>query len=89
MIIVQASSYGERAEILIAEVKDIFNSLSMSMEDGESISPLNDPHQRLWMVDNVERLGIEGHFQNEIKAALQYVYRSTVLPIAFKLLFMF
>lgn len=67
-----APSYGERDEILIAEVKEIFKSLSI--EDGESISPLNDLHQRLWMVDNVERLGIERHFQNEIKAALQYVY---------------
>ena len=83
----QASSYGERAQALIAEVKEIFNTISMA--DGESISttPLNDLLQRLWMIDNVERLGIQRHFQNEIRDALQYVYRSVL--IGFKLLIMF
>lgn len=82
----QASSYGERAKALIAEVKEIFNTISMA--DGESINPLNDLLQRLSIVDNVQRLGIERHFQNEIRAALQYVYRS-VLIIGLKLLIMF
>nr|AAX07264.1 terpinolene synthase [Pseudotsuga menziesii] len=66
----EESSYGDRAETLIGEVKEIFNSLSMT----GVVSPLNDLLQRLLMVDNVERLGIERHFQNEIKSALQYVY---------------
>jgi hypothetical protein len=74
----QAPSYREHAERLIGEVKDMFNS--MSVEDGELISPLNDLLQRLWIVDSVERLGIDRHFKNEIKSALDYVYRS--VPIA-------
>lgn len=62
----------ERGETLIGEVKEIFNSISV--EDGELITPLNDLIQRLWMVDSVERLGIDRHFKNEIKSALDYVY---------------
>jgi len=65
-------SYRERAERLIGEVKKMFNS--MSSEDGELISSHNDLIQRVWMVDSVERLGIERHFKNEIKSALDYVY---------------
>lgn len=68
----QESSYGERTERLIGEIKEIFKSLSM--EEGELLSPLNDLLQCVLMVDNVERLGIERHFQNEIKASLEYVY---------------
>nr|UNY86181.1 alpha-pinene synthase [Pinus armandii] len=66
------SSYRERAERLIGEVKKMFTS--MSNEDGETITPLDDLIQRLWMVDSVERLGIDRHFKNEIKSALDYVY---------------
>nr|QMU24002.1 TPS limonene [Pinus massoniana] len=65
-------SYLERAERLIGEVKKLFNS--MSEENGELITPLNDLIQRLWMVDSVERLGIDRHFENEIESALDYVY---------------
>nr|Q9M7D1.1 RecName: Full=Beta-phellandrene synthase, chloroplastic; AltName: Full=(-)-(4S)-beta-phellandrene synthase; AltName: Full=Agg-Bphe; Flags: Precursor [Abies grandis]AAF61453.1 beta-phellandrene synthase [Abies grandis] len=65
-------SYRERAEKLIGEVKEMFNS--MPSEDGESMSPLNDLIERLWMVDSVERLGIDRHFKKEIKSALDYVY---------------
>nr|AAS47697.1 E,E-alpha-farnesene synthase [Picea abies] len=64
-----ASSYRERAERLVGEVKEMFTSISI--EDGELTSDLL---QRLWMVDNVERLGISRHFENEIKAAIDYVY---------------
>eukprot|EP00253_Pinus_taeda_P006932 PITA_06932 len=49
----EAPSYRERANKLIGEVRDIFNS--MAVENGELMSPLNDLYQRLWMVDNVER----------------------------------
>jgi hypothetical protein len=48
---------------------------SMSVDDGELISPLNDLFHRLWIVDSVERLGIDRHFKSEIKSALDYVYR--------------
>jgi len=48
----------------------------MCMEDGELMSPLNDLIQRLWMVDSLERLGIDRHFKNDIKTSLDYVYRS-------------
>eukprot|EP01018_Ginkgo_biloba_P027642 Gb_00720 [translate_table: standard] len=34
-----------------------------------------DLFERLWAVDTVERLGIDRHFKNEIKEALDYVYR--------------
>lgn len=67
-----ASSYSERAEKLIGEVKNMFESLSV--EEGEVMSPMYDLLQRLLMVDNVERLGISRHFENEIKAAIEYVY---------------
>lgn len=63
-----ASSYSERAEKLIGEVKNMFESLSV--EEGELMSPMYDLLQRLLMVDNVERLGISRHFENEIKEPL-------------------
>jgi len=34
-----------------------------------------DLFERLWVVDTVERLGIDRHFKKEIKVALDYVYR--------------
>ena len=75
----QTTSYRQRADTLILEVKNIFNS--MSAEDGELISPLNDLLQHLWMVDSVERLGIYRHFKQEIKSVLDYVYRSVLLSL--------
>nr|F2XFA6.1 RecName: Full=(R)-linalool synthase 1, chloroplastic; AltName: Full=Terpene synthase TPS-Lin 1; Short=PsTPS-Lin-1; Flags: Precursor [Picea sitchensis]ADZ45501.1 (-)-linalool synthase [Picea sitchensis] len=66
------TSYLERADKLIGEVKEIINSISV--EDGELITPLNDLIQRLSIVDNIERLGIDRHFKNEIKSVLDYVY---------------
>ena len=80
MYVFQEPSYRERAEKLIGEVKEMFNS--MPLEDGESMSPLNDLIQRLWMVDSVERLGIDRHFKKEIKSALDYVYRSVALAFS-------
>nr|QHZ00920.1 terpene synthase 13 [Taiwania cryptomerioides] len=65
----EAPSYGERAEKLIKDVKDMFNALPVQS------SSADDLIQHLSMVDNVERLGIDRHFQNEIKTALDYVYR--------------
>ncbi|KAH9307961.1 hypothetical protein KI387_035872, partial [Taxus chinensis] len=61
--------YGERAEKMIREIKDMFNALPAHS------SSADDLHEHLSMVDNVERLGIDRHFQNEIKSALDYVYR--------------
>ena len=72
-ILLQAPSYRERADRLVEEVKELFNSIS--------ISPLNDLQQRLSMVDSVERLGIDRHFKNEIKSALDYVYRSVMVAL--------
>nr|R9QMR4.1 RecName: Full=(-)-beta-phellandrene synthase 1, chloroplastic; AltName: Full=Terpene synthase (-)betaphell1; Short=PcTPS-(-)betaphell1; Flags: Precursor [Pinus contorta]AFU73853.1 (-)-beta-phellandrene synthase [Pinus contorta] len=68
----EAPSYLERADTLVEAIKDRFNS--MGVDDGERMSPLTDLYQRLWMVDSVERLGIDRHFQNEIKSALDYVF---------------
>nr|UMW72399.1 putative (+)-alpha pinene synthase [Pinus nigra subsp. laricio]UMW72406.1 putative (+)-alpha pinene synthase [Pinus nigra subsp. laricio] len=67
-----APSYRERADRLIGEVKNIFDLTSG--EDGVFTSPLSDLHHRLWMVDNVERLGIDRHFKQEINSALDHVY---------------
>ena len=72
-ILLQAPSYRERADRLVEEVKELFNSIS--------ISSLNDLQQRLSMVDSVERLGIDRHFKNEIKSALDYVYRSVMVAL--------
>ena len=68
----QEASHRDRAERLIGEVKKMFNS--MSNEDGELISPLNDLIQRHWMVDSVERLGIDIHFENSIDNYIQQIY---------------
>ena len=76
----QAPSYHERGETLIREVKEIFNSISVE-DAGELITPLNDLIQRLWMVDSVERLGIDRHFKDEIKSALDYVYRLVIIAL--------
>eukprot|EP00253_Pinus_taeda_P014647 PITA_14647 len=62
-----APSYRERADRLVGEVKEMFNSLTV-------LTPHNDLLEQLWMVDSVERLGIDRHFRNEIKSALDYVY---------------
>ncbi|GLJ09977.1 hypothetical protein SUGI_0119460 [Cryptomeria japonica] len=58
--------YVERAQTLIREVKEIFNGMSTQN---------SSVHERLSVVDKVERLGIDRHFQKEIKEALDYVYR--------------
>ncbi|GLJ35267.1 hypothetical protein SUGI_0709720 [Cryptomeria japonica] len=64
-----APSYQGRAEKLIKFIKDRFNALPVQS------SSADDLFQHLSMVDNVERLGIDRHFQTEIKTALDYVYR--------------
>ena len=68
----QASYYREREDILIWEVNDLF--FSMYVEDGESISSTTDLLQCLLLVDNVEHLGIDRHFINDIKTKLDYIY---------------
>jgi hypothetical protein len=78
--VAQEPSYRERAERLKGEIKKMFRS--MSKDDGELITPLNDLIQRLWMVDSVERLGIDRHFKNEIKSALDYVYRPVTVALS-------
>nr|AFJ73570.1 2-methyl-3-buten-2-ol synthase [Pinus pseudostrobus var. estevezii] len=67
-----AISYHESAQKLIGEVKEIINSISV--KDGELITPSNDLLMRLSIVDSIERLGIDRHFKSEIKSALDYVY---------------
>eukprot|EP01018_Ginkgo_biloba_P004092 Gb_24809 [translate_table: standard] len=63
--------YRERAEKLIGEIKCMFNAINNGDGDGYLI----DLIERLLVVDTVERLGIDRHFQLEIKQALDYVYR--------------
>uniref|UniRef100_I3QDU0 2-methyl-3-buten-2-ol synthase n=2 Tax=Pinus subgen. Pinus TaxID=139271 RepID=I3QDU0_9CONI len=66
------TSYHERAQKLIGEVKEMINSTSV--KGGELITPCNDLLMRLSVVDSFERLGIDRHFKSEIKSALDYVY---------------
>ncbi|KAH9306202.1 hypothetical protein KI387_010606, partial [Taxus chinensis] len=68
-LVYQASSCVEHAETLVKEIKGMFNAMPTY-----SSSP-QDLFQRISMVDNLQRLGIDHHFQREIKAALDYVYR--------------
>ncbi|XP_059072438.1 alpha pinene synthase, chloroplastic-like [Cryptomeria japonica] len=59
----EAPLYAERCGGLISEIKDMFSA------SAENVSPL------LGLVDNIERLGIDRHFQKEIKEALDFIYR--------------
>ncbi|KAH9306198.1 hypothetical protein KI387_010602 [Taxus chinensis] len=65
----QATSHVEQAETLVKEIKDMFNAIPIYS------SSANDLFQSLSMVDNLQCLGIDRHFQEEIKAVLDYVYR--------------
>ncbi|XP_059072447.1 alpha pinene synthase, chloroplastic isoform X1 [Cryptomeria japonica] len=62
----EAPCYAEEAETFIREVKEMFNGMPTQN---------SSVHERLSMVDKVERLGIDRHFQKEIKEALDCVYR--------------
>nr|BAI53108.1 Terpinolene [Chamaecyparis obtusa] len=57
----QGDQYAERCGKLISEVKDMFTAEK-------------DVSQLLSLVDKIERLGIDRHFQKEIKQALDLVY---------------
>jgi hypothetical protein len=39
-----------------------------------------DLFEHLWMVDRLERLGVSHYFKQEIKDALEYVYRYNSCP---------
>eukprot|EP01018_Ginkgo_biloba_P025685 Gb_08213 [translate_table: standard] len=54
-------------DTLIKEIKGIFSAL---MGEGD-----NDLLDHLLLVDDVERMGIDRHFEKEIKLAVEYVYR--------------
>eukprot|EP01018_Ginkgo_biloba_P025771 Gb_19685 [translate_table: standard] len=54
-------------ETLIREIKGMFGTL---MGEGD-----NDLLDHLLIVDDVERMGIDRHFEKEIKVAVEYVYR--------------
>ncbi|KAH9297307.1 hypothetical protein KI387_028989, partial [Taxus chinensis] len=64
--------YCELAEKLIGEIKDVFNAMAAA----ETVTPaVKNIAERLVMVDNIERLGIDRHFKKEITQSLDYVYR--------------
>ncbi|KAH9319605.1 hypothetical protein KI387_021374, partial [Taxus chinensis] len=67
-----ASSYRERVQTLIKEVKDILNTL---LENVETSVSHNDLLQLLWVVDIVERVGVDRYFQAEKIAILENVYK--------------
>ncbi|KAH9297309.1 hypothetical protein KI387_028991, partial [Taxus chinensis] len=67
-----APYYSELAEKLIGEIKDVFDAMAAA----ETVCPsAENISERLVMVDNIERLGVDRHFQKEITQSLDYVYR--------------
>jgi hypothetical protein len=74
---IQAPAYRERAETLIEDIKLLLLS---DMEDSCSDSD-DDLIKRLQIVDTIECLGIDQHFQSEIKVAVDYVYRLSIFPV--------
>nr|ACN40827.1 unknown [Picea sitchensis] len=67
----EAPAYRQRVETLIEDIKRL---LLIEMEDSCSDSD-DDLIKRLQIVDTIECLGIDRHFQPEIKVAVDYVYR--------------
>eukprot|EP00253_Pinus_taeda_P013031 PITA_13031 len=66
-----APTYRERGETLVEDIKHRFlNDMKDSCSDAA-----DDLIRRLQMVDIIECLGIDRHFQPEIKEAIDYVYR--------------
>ncbi|GLJ38226.1 hypothetical protein SUGI_0778180 [Cryptomeria japonica] len=61
------SEYRERAETLVKEVKILLKEMQSGVDGSDLID-------RLEMVDALQCLGIDRFFQDEIKAALDYVY---------------
>ncbi|GLJ38220.1 hypothetical protein SUGI_0778070 [Cryptomeria japonica] len=61
------SEYRERAETLVKQVKILLNEMQSGVDGSDLID-------RLEMVDALQCLGIDRFFQDEIKAALDYVY---------------
>ena len=66
----QAPEYSERAVELAEEIKRLFFSDIIGADD--------DLVKRLQIVDTLESLGIDRHFQHEIQIALDYVYRLAI-----------
>lgn len=70
----QAPTYRERGETLVEDIKHRFlNDMKDSCSDAA-----DDLIRRLQMVDIIECLGIDRHFQPEIKEAIDYVYRLSI-----------
>ncbi|GLJ39006.1 hypothetical protein SUGI_0795090 [Cryptomeria japonica] len=68
-----APSYCERVNSLVEEIKmDIFDGL---VGDGEKNPSAYDLLERFFIVDVLQRLGIDRHFQKEIKSVLDYNYK--------------
>ncbi|KAH8967051.1 hypothetical protein BDL97_03G057700 [Sphagnum fallax] len=54
---------------------DYLNKLLLNFDNAvPNVHPV-DLFERLWIVDRLERLGVSRHFKQEIKDALEYVYR--------------
>ncbi|KAH8966273.1 hypothetical protein BDL97_03G016600 [Sphagnum fallax] len=54
---------------------DYLNKLLVNFDNGvPNVYPV-DLSEHLWMVDRLERLGVSHYFKQEIKDALEYVYR--------------
>lgn len=74
-MIKQAPAYRERAETLVEDIKHLFlSAMEVRYSDGD-----DDLISRLQNVDTMECLGIDGQFQSEIKVALDYIYRLSII----------
>lgn len=70
----QAPAYHEQAETLVEEIKRlIFSDMEETHNDSDDLI------KRLQIVDTIESLGIDRHFQPEIKEAMYYVDRLIIL----------
>ncbi|KAH9297638.1 hypothetical protein KI387_029320, partial [Taxus chinensis] len=67
-----AHYYSELAEKLIGEIKEVFNAMGATQIGTPCAENICE---RLVMVDSIERLGIDRHFQKEITEQLDYVFR--------------
>ena len=66
----QEPAYGEYAERLIEELKHLLFSYNLEENCND-----HDLIKRIQIVDTVQCLGIDRHFQHEITGALDYIYR--------------
>nr|QHZ00924.1 terpene synthase 17 [Taiwania cryptomerioides] len=77
----EAPFYAECCGKLITEIKEMFSATAAAKSRANNVLHL------LAMVDNIERLGIDRHFQKEIKETLDFIYRDlNTTALSFRIL---